>query len=152
VKDSKGFTLIEVIVVIFISFVMLNIFTLTLTGTDKRLINKSALSLQADLRLIQRLSVVKGKSYKIAFNIPANRYLLKEEDLGNGAEAYKTYKTVNIPSPVAVIWTNAKLNEIHYTSNGISSDPCTILLKCNKYLVELTVNVSSGRIDIKKIT
>jgi type II secretion system protein H len=148
-NNNRGFTLIELVLVFAISIIMLNAISLTLNNNDKRILNKVALEIQMELRQAQRLAIANGTKYEVEFDISKNKYNLKKQD--NEVIGYKIIKTLEMPKEVELISVNANGNRtIQYTPLGTTGNACTISLRTEKYALKMTVNVGSGRIEIKE--
>lgn len=145
--NNKAFTIIELILVIFIIFIFSGIIINSTKYFEKRNLQYSALELQSNIRYIQRLSILENNQNSIIFDIANNRYLLIKAE----KDSTNIYKSVSFKNGVTLYETNAINNTLDFTSRGTPNRACTITLKSKKFILPLTVNVGSGRVLIKDI-
>lgn len=151
-KDESGVTLVELAIVLMLLVIMGNMVGVSFSSVGKSELNQSCIQLQSDLRYAQRLAVIKGIKHEVLFDVVGNCYKVRYKKKGSYL-TYTNVKTVNFDGKVSLdrINVNAE-NTIAYTPTGTTNDACTIVLYNDSYTADLTVNVGSGRIKIKKFT
>jgi type II secretory pathway pseudopilin PulG len=127
--------------------------------TDKRALYKACLQMQADIREAQRRAVLEGKKtgYAVSFWPTTNSYKLY-------ATMSKVDKSVELDSNVSftnsvgtldninvVIKFGNKDNILVFEANGRPEAGGTIYLKAGRFWQEITVEVTSGRVEIKEM-
>ena len=143
-KDSRGFTILELLIVIAIMTFVASVATKSVSNIEVRLLNKASLQLQNDIRNARNMSVIGNARYRINFVIGSNQYLVRRL----GSNGYT--KTMHLPDGVYLMETNAPDSTIEYTSTGTVVTACTLTLESKGYAVNLTINVGSGRITVKE--
>ena len=147
---NKGFSLVELIIVLSISLIMMSVASFIPDNNEKRELNKVALQIQNDLRLAQRLAIFTGKNYRVTFDTNNDLYMIRMQD-DSVFGGYKTIKTVNIQDNIDLFYANINgSTSVTYTPLGSTGNACTITLMSKSYMLQLTINVGSGRIDIKE--
>ena len=147
----RGFTLIELVLVLTITTAVLSMGISSFVSVEKQYLKKAAEDLRSDLRTMQRLSMAEGKSYTLRFLVNAdtttNQYEISYFDMGE-----KILKIVTLPKGVTLLDTNAREYKISYTRRGtISGGGCSVILRNENYNVALTLTPASGRVSIKEI-
>ncbi|MCL2016064.1 MAG: type II secretion system GspH family protein [Defluviitaleaceae bacterium] len=71
---QKGFTLIELVVVLGILATLSGTILFTANGLQRRNIENAAIALQADLRHAQRMAVIEGRRWHVLLNTVDNSY------------------------------------------------------------------------------
>lgn len=143
--NNKGFSLVELIIYVSITIIISNIMIFSLGNTESKELKTIASQLQSDLRLIQRLAVIKNTTFRFRLDKNKNTYELAE-DTGDFLNMYSTFKTVDLPNKLNI---ESVYKDHFYTINGASkSTSDTIALYSDNYVVKITINVGPGRIDI----
>jgi len=109
-------------------------------------LQNASLTLQADLRQMQRLALVEGRAYHITFDAVGNFYVINLMD----SEVAGMGTTVFLPNGVTIHTppTTSDGTTIHYTERGTPGRGFTIVLRSGRYQQQLTRTVSGGRIEV----
>lgn len=84
VRSSKGFSLIELIIVIAIFGIVLAIAAPNFTAyRDNTNLREAARSISSDMLLVKQRAVSESRNYRIDFNEAANTYTIKQETAPN---------------------------------------------------------------------
>ena len=120
-KNSNAYTLIELVVVV---GVILLLFTLSFKGLfiikENMDLNRAAHQLEAILKNCQSKAMYTGSDYKIDFQLPINRYIIKCD--------YEVEKTVWLGN-IKLHYTNFDHNQVGFNKRGIPSMGGTVTLK-----------------------
>jgi len=141
---SRGFTLLELAIVLgLISILALGV-AMSVRGNDHRALEQASLTLQADLRYTQRRAIMEGQRVGIIFEPTHNRYRLVDSSL-------QTIRTVYLQNGVTLLGTVGG-NQLMFLPRGTASSGFRIILTNGSYMQHLTATVSGGRIQIGEIT
>lgn len=143
---QKGYTIIEVITVLFIIIILSSIVMTSLTSVSRRQLHRAALELQSDLRYAKNMSLQEGTNYSIIFFLQNNSYIMRRMENGR----YVTIKEVTLQN-VDILHTTANNNTIIFTPRGTTGNPSTVMLHNNYYRVSLTISLGAGRVLIQEI-
>lgn len=120
-KNSNAYTLIELVVVV---GVILLLFTLSFKGLfiikENMDLNRAAHQLEAILKNCQSKAMYTGSDYKIDFQLPINRYVIKCD--------YEVEKTVWLGN-IKLHYTNFDHNQVRFNKRGVPSMGGTVTLK-----------------------
>ena len=143
---QKGFTLIELVIVLAIMAILSGTTLATARGIQRRTLNNTSLSIQADLRRAQRLALIEGRRWRVNFDIENNRYFMHPMPRNFGDHVY----TVYLPRGVEIDHITAPQSRtfLEYLPRGTASSGFGIHLRNGPYLQRLTATVSAGRIAI----
>lgn len=104
--DNKGFTLLETIVVL----VIVTLFVFFAFASDKHFnrqkLNAAAAIIAEDIRLTQQLNMKQDGLYTMIFDFVNDRYYIKRYLV--------TYKKVDLPGGIDLIYTNFDFDNNHY--------------------------------------
>lgn len=152
-SDEKGFTFIEVIIVMLIISILS-----VLTIPEFRVIERYRLKSQAemlvkDLRYTQRLAMSQNTNFYFKLLKNDNGYLIRK---GNSL----TDKTKIVYMKHNIKFSSNSQNNIKYTSKGIPSNPNdgtigsggTIYLVSQNYKIKITVMPITGKVKAYDIT
>jgi len=145
-KARPGLTLIELIVVL--SVIVIVAAGISFIPSERRLVTAAALTIQADIRYMQRIALAEGRRTQLTFNQANNSYILEKWDGGG----FKTVKVEKLDPVIKSLYTNAPGASVCFTERGTTGDACTITLSSDGYAAALTVNVGAGRVKIIEIT
>lgn len=145
--NNKGFTLSEVVVVLAVMAFTAGIVPMSFPSEGTRVLDEVCRTLQADMRLAQRLSVIEGRRYRVEFDSVNNSYAVLRPVTGS---ASKLVKRRQFDGKTELLNITGNTDEVEYTPTGTTGDACTVTLRDNNYLVNLTINVGSGRIEKKE--
>ena len=141
---EKGFSLIEIGVVLLISITLLA-FTLPISGAfSKQKLNTAASILMEDIRLTQNLNENQDNSiYSIKFDCDIENYYISKDTT--------IYKTVKLPSSIDLVGNNFTANKLSFNSKGVPSGGGTVTLGDNRgnYLYVKVLPVT-GRVRVDK--
>jgi len=141
---EKGFSLIEIGVVLLISITLLA-FTLSVSGAfSKQKLNTAASILMEDIRLTQNLNENQDNSiYSIKFDCDIENYYISKDTT--------IYKTVKLPSSIDLVGNNFTANKLSFNSKGVPSGGGTVTLGDNRgnYLYVKVLPVT-GRVRVDK--
>jgi len=141
---NKGFTLLELIIVTAVILALSGGVMMHFRGANRRYLQNSSLTLQADLRYAQRRAMMEGRRVGIQFEPRHNRYhiitlnpatILRTVYLENGVELYST--------------TGSRLM---FLPRGTASAGFRIIKHNYPYWQHITATVSGGRIHVFNIT
>ena len=140
---SKGFTLLELIIVLAIFTIAVGGILFATRSTPRRELYLASRQLQADIRYTQRLALSTGQHHMIVFELRYNRYRIVQ----NAPPV--TLRTIYFPGSVRLISTTDPV--LGFLPRGTSSRGFRIVLGNGNYRQHLTVTVSGGRVEIKDI-
>lgn len=147
VNDSKGFTILELLIVMSVAIIISNVTAKSFLNLELRNLNKACLKLQSEILSAKSNSIMEGTSYRMFFDIQNNRYIIYKTD---ESDKYVHQKTVYFTDNVKLIHMNDSNKNIIYTPVGTTNNACTITLRTKQYSAHMTVNVGSGRIEVKE--
>jgi len=143
-----GFTLIELVVVLALISIAGGVALVSTTRiTQRRNLQSATLTLQADLRQMQRLALVEGRRYQLVFRLGGNSYVIGI--MGDGWINWMPNTTVYLPNGVTI--DRASTASIHYTQRGTPGDAFHVYLRSGPYEQKLTGTVSGGRVEASEI-
>ena len=140
---SKGFTLLELIIVLAIIAIASGGIFLTARTSQKRELYLASRQLQADIRYAQRLAIATGQRHDVIFEAQYNRYNIAQTSPSN------IIKTVYMPGSVKLTFSTDRM--LGFLPRGTASRGFRIILGNGNYLQHLTVTVSGGRVEIQEI-
>ena len=138
---SKGFTLIELVLVMGLITIVTTGVLVSMRDNSYRTLYNASLTLQSDLRYAQRRAITEGRRHGILFEPTQNRYHII---LTNPTE---NIRTVNLPSGV-IFQDIVGGSVVTFLPRGTSSGGFTITLANSNYRQNLTVGVSGGRVRV----
>ena len=144
---KKGFTLIELVVVISLLAVICGASIATVHNVQRRNLYSAALMIQADMRQAQRLAIMEGRRYVVRFDRLNHSYFVhpvgEPDDTPN-----------KLPRGVRIHNMTLRVAQIEYlprgTLGGEGANGFTIFLRNGIYALDMTVIPVTGRVDIKK--
>ena len=140
---NKGFTLLELVIVLAIFTIAVGGILFATRSTPRRELYLASRQLQADIRYTQRLALSTGQRHMIVFEVRYNRYRIVQES------PPVTLRIVYTPGSVELMFaTRANLN---FLPRGTSSMGFRITLRNGRYMQDLTVTVSGGRVEIQEM-
>lgn len=137
----KGFTLIELVVVLGIIAVLGSTTLITARGIQRRTLNNTSLALQADIRRAQQMAIIEGRRWRVQFDIDQNRY--RVHPMPRPVDVYWIY----LPNGVEINLLRPRAY-IDYLPRGTASSGFSIYLRSGRYQQRLTATVSAGRIAV----
>lgn len=153
ISCSNGFTLVELIVVLGIIAVLSTTSLVTTRGIQRRTLNNTSLTLQANMRYAQRMAVIEGRRWRVVFDKEYNRYHMHPV-VGLGNLVDRSY-TIYLPSGIEFEHLGRPMFE--YLPRGTiggrdgvfgTGTAFTMELRSGPYIQRMTANVSAGRIAI----
>lgn len=149
IKSTKGFTLIEVIIVLSLITIFSAIAVPSFAQNERRELRQAASIIKHDIRYAQRMSLITAREYQVWIEEQYNRYIVSIPILG-GSEIVRE---VSMPPSVEIYQvTMYSIPRVEFTPRGTTGDAGTIRLRTARYNTYLTVNVGSGRVRIGHIT
>ena len=140
---SKGFTLLELIIVLAIFTIAVGGILFVTRSTPRRELYLASRQLQADIRYTQRLALSTGQHHMIIFESVYNRYRIVQYAPRN------TLRTVYFTGSVQLM--PMIYRTLGFLPRGTSSRGFRIILGNGDYRQHLTVTVSGGRVEIQEI-
>lgn len=137
---SRGFTLIELVIVMGLIIIVSMGVTFSVRGNNYRVLHNASLALQSDLRYAQRRAITEGRRHGIVFERVSNRYHIV---LNHPRELIRT-----VYLPRGVIIQDITANQLMFLPRGTASSGFSITLANGNYRQELTATVSGGRIRV----
>jgi Tfp pilus assembly protein PilE len=118
---EKGFTFIEISVVLLISIILLS-FSLPISGAfSRQKLNAAASMMMEDIRLTQKLNENQDNSiYRIKFDCGVETYYISKN--------VSIYKKVTLPAAVDLVRTSFTNNELSFNEKGVPSMGGTVTL------------------------
>jgi hypothetical protein len=111
---------------------------------ERKALGDASLALQADLRYAQRMAMIEGRTWGVAFDAGKNQYKVY------CAGVLAPEKTVGFTGGVRLEYVS--FPDMVYLPRGTGTHGMTIKLSNGKYRQDITATVSGGRIEIKDIT
>ena len=140
---KKGFTLLELVIVLAIITISIGGILLSTRSSPRRELYLASRQLQADIRYTQRLALSTGQRHEIVFELRYNRYRIVQ------VSPRATLRTIYFRGSVQLIsMTDTVLG---FLPRGTSSRGFRIVLGNGDYGQHLTVTVSGGRVEIQEI-
>jgi len=149
-KNKKGVTLVELLVVLAVISIGLSAVSVTAAHNSLRELTAAANEVQAGLRFAQRQAVTEGRRYQVFFPHNLNGYRVQRAD-GEALLITDVIKEKVFEGNVVLVGTTAVHSAVTYTPRGTTGDACTITLRNNEYTLELTVNLGSGRVSQRRL-
>ena len=137
-KTTKGFTLIELAIVLGIMAIISTGVFVSFRGSERRELQNASLALQADLRYAQRRAIMEGRRYGIIFEVQHNRYHIVLDS------PRQTIRTIYLPNRVRLLEVSGP--SLMFLPRGTASSGFRITLHNGPYSQQLTATVSGGRI------
>lgn len=141
-NPCKGFTLVELVIVLGIIALIGTTAVATSRGIQRRTLNNASMALKADFRWAQRMALIEGRRWEVRFDRENHRYFIRSD---NRDRTYIVY----LPNGVEITFLTHTFLE--YLPRGTVSSGFRIHLRNGPYLQELTANVTGGRILIHEI-
>ena len=142
---QRGFTLVELVIVLGIMAVLGGTTLITARGIQRRTLNNTSLAIQADLRRAQRMALIEGRRWRVNFDIENNRYFIHPMPRSFGDHAYVVY----LPRGVEITYIAPQSRTfLEYLPRGTASSGFSLHLRSGPYQQRLTATVSAGRIAI----
>jgi len=138
---SRGFSLIELAIVLGIITIMSSGIILSVRSDRNRVLENTSLALQADFRYAQRRAIMEGRHYGIAFDVALNRYRIVV------GRARQTIRIVYLPNGVYILETSQP-SHLMFLPRGTATGGFRVTLTNGTYNQQLTATVSGGRIRI----
>jgi prepilin-type N-terminal cleavage/methylation domain-containing protein len=143
---AAGLTLIELVVTLAIITIVSGIALGVVNGSRWRNLHNASQVLQADLRRIQRQSIIEGRSYSITFQ-SERQYTISPHPLFLNRDAAET---VDLPTGVRIQFRTRPI--ITYLPRGtVSAGGYTIRLENGSHTQVITGNGGSGRVELGAI-
>jgi prepilin-type N-terminal cleavage/methylation domain-containing protein len=142
--NHKGFTLIEIAVVVLITSMLFGFAVVSFGAINRQNLNIAASMMAEDIRLTQQLSLNQDGEYRIIFDCSNEKYYITKE--------VKAYKIVNLPAGVDLYNTNFPFHELKFNQKGTPSQGGTVTLsnRQRNYLYVIVMPVTGRvRIDTK---
>ena len=150
-KLNNGFSFIEIIIYLFLSLMLSNIASISLSVIERQKMICCAKELQNNLRYCQKNSMDEKRSYEIKINDENNFYEIKcsggEDNIGS---SMGVISKVNLPVGIKLN-SNFSSGEIIYKKTGTIQNGGTIKIYGNKYAIKIVINVSTGRARLEQI-
>lgn len=142
-QNKNGFTLVELIVYLAIMIFISNMAMVSLDFIERQKLVSEARILKNNLEYCQLNAISEKRKYELIIDEEKSFYYIKHAGDNNISK-------INL-QPGIKISCNASDKCIAYTERGTIVSACTIKLEGKKYFLELTTNVSCGRVKIKDI-
>ena len=140
-KKSRGFTLLELIIVLGLAVVVMTGVFAHLRTNNRRNIQNASLAIQADLRYAQRRAMTEGIRYFVHFEPSQNRYHIMRYP-------NRLVRTAYVQNGVNLFNNNFTNNRLIFLPRGTASMGGTIILNNPPYWQHITATVSGGRIRV----
>ena len=141
-RKKAGFTLLELTIALAIIMIVSSGIFLVARQSERRALQNASLMLQADLRYVQRRTMIEGRRFRVRFDRVNNLYEIR---LLN-----ESIRTVYLPRGVRLQhYSNG--NHVEYLPRGTPANPNTITLQTARYRQQVAVVVSGGRARITDI-
>lgn len=145
ISNEKGYTLIELIVVLAILGIMSAVILPKIHLIERYKLKSQAETLAEDIRYTQRLAMSENANYYFQIQKKENSYNIRSGNIKD-----KNVKKIYLSKDIK--FTEESKSEIKYTSKGTPGMSGTIRLTSNNYRVEITIRPSSGRVTVYNIT
>ena len=145
---KKGFTLIELVVVLSILVIISIVSVVTVRVIERRTLDNASRTLQAEMRRAQRMALIEGTRWRVTFYKQHRRYSIRplQCDLGR---IYIVY----LPSGVEFDYLPRHI--VDYLPRGTLASPgwgtgtgFTMFLRKNQYVQRLTILPVTGRVRV----
>ena len=138
----KGFTLIELVIVLGVIAILGASAMATSRGIQRRTLASASATLKADFRWAQRMALIEGRRWEIRFDRDNNRYFIRSHERDRSYVVY-------LPKGVEI--DHSTHTFLEYLPRGTVSSGFSIHLRYGSYMQRMTANVSGGRIYIFEI-
>ena len=143
-KRNNGFTLLELIIVLFLTTLVLGISTVFFANTlPSNRLNATAREMAATIRYAKYLALTKGESQTLMIDLDSRNYTL-------GDQSYKHIPSdihIEVVDPLSEKIVHGKYPITFYGSGGIEGG--TIMLSTGKKLVRIELDPVVGSVIIK---
>ena len=149
---QKGITLLELVVVLGIIAVLSGATIGTARGLQRRTLHNASLALQSDMRHAQRMALIEGRRWRIAFDDVYHRYSVGHERSVLDTAAQPPW--IYLPSGVEFSYL-PRLNSEFLPRGTLSGGGFTIYLRNRQYEQRLTILPVTGRVrvwDVERLT
>lgn len=152
-KSSYGFTLIELVVVLSVIAILGTGTLTTARGLQRRTLDNTSRTLQADMRRAQRMALIEGRRWQVRFYECNTRYSILSPP---GARPDRIY-TVDLPSGVRFDVLGSRA--VEYLPRGSlggaggveGGTGFTMVLTSGPFEQEITVLPVSGRVRVFEV-
>lgn len=150
-KNLKGFTLIELVIVLGVIAVLGTTALATARSMQRRTLYTAARTLQADMRKAQRMAVIEGRRWGVRFSMDYGRYDVYSTPRWDADHFYRIYL------PSGVEFQSLGRTTMEYLPRGTVGGQTfavgrgtafTLELRNGSYVQRMTVNVSGGRVEL----
>ena len=143
IEDEQGFTLIEMLLVLFVVMCLTGIMTkMSMKVSEAKEIEHFFTQVQLDIQFIQMASVEQKDNYSIKFLAPATYYIIKKN---SNIDVYER------PYPKNVEFLSGKSTFVTFTykANGNVSKAGTLFFKTPIGEKKVVVTLGAGRVRIE---
>jgi len=140
--NNRGVTLIELVITLAIITIISGVVIMSIGSNDRRVLNNTALALQADLQYTQRRAMQEGQPVGVQFSVAENVYRIRSGNIP------VTEEIRTMPEGVRLRSVSGTGYNLMFHPRGTPSAATTIVLSKGLYTQEITVIPSGGRVRV----
>ncbi|QDP99242.1 type II secretion system protein [Lysinibacillus fusiformis] len=139
IKNERGFTLIEMLIVLFVVMCLTGIVTkISLKVAEIKELERFFTQIQLDVQFIQTYSMQQREYVSMKFESPPHRYIIKKD-------FYTNYYERPFPKGVELMTASSTIQSIMYNYNGNIINAGTLYFKTPQGIKKVVMTLGRGR-------
>ena len=149
---NHGLTLVELTVAMAVALIIAGAVIWSFKPVERRMLQNASVQLQADIRYAQRMAIIEGRRWGVAFDGEANLYHIGtfRHLAGFGYVIDRIEKTIPLENGVFIF--HLSHDNMVYLPRGTAASGFSVMLAKGPYRQRLTATVSGGRVHVYSIT
>jgi len=146
-KQEKGFTIIELVIVMAIMVIIGGVAFTGFIPRERRELEQTAIYIATDIRHIQEMAIQTNSAHFISFFPIANTYETSIQE-GHTLRVLTRRRLVN-QDIALVTGVLGGVSQFKFTPRGTVTPAGRIIIQSQNYSIEMTINLGSGRVHIQ---